>query len=576
VPTESPDLADKIQAVLLRLREDSAPHDLSTTALVGALYSPSPAVKPPGAAANVLADIISTLRSIMPETERDVISLCADPRFTDLEQLVIMRAALQRLVGPSGWLHYRLADLLRRLTMAGAEAARAPSMLHAMLILVHTPDGHQARPLAHELVARELAELSPADAVRSGIAAAMAGQIGGLRSIAAAAHVMQLEPPDTPARPNLRWIQRVRSQFAIQTQDDLNAVTIAEAAEVSTTEVVAGEQRTLPRPEGDSSHYIFATAERAVELPPVRVHCLRGGAISLDLTRPGRTEFYVFDSAGNCIEELSWGICPFRTDAWDRLAGRLAVIGDRFSGTMNVCHFLLDHLTRIAVYDRLPGRSPTLLLGDPYTYYLDVLAAAGLRERLHCPPQRRFTVAADELLVSSNIIEDLRHPAHLCAAWATSFVLDRLAKPARDSGRRLFVSRSDTSGRRITNEPQVAREFASRGFEIVLLTRLSVSEQIDMFAGASCVAGVHGAGLTNMIFSAPGTRVLEILPPFVATPAYWVLATQLGHRYRALIAEDPQFGKPDYTSWQHSPELNRRDISIPPEAVRSALDALLQ
>ena len=109
-------------------------------------------------------------------------------------------------------------------------------------------------------------------------------------------------------------------------------------------------------PEGNPAHYIFNIAQREIELPPIRIHSIRGGAISFDLTRPGRTQFYVFDGQGNCIEDLSWGACPFRADTNDVVSGRLAVIGDRFSGTMSVCHFLLDQLTRVAIYDRLPAR----------------------------------------------------------------------------------------------------------------------------------------------------------------------------------------------------------------------------
>ena len=45
---------------------------------------------------------------------------------------------------------------------------------------------------------------------------------------------------------------------------------------------------------------------------------------------------------------------------------------------------------------------------------------------------------------------------------------------------------------------------------------MSVSEQAQLFANAEAVVGVHGAALTNLVFAAPGTRVVEIFPPGVA------------------------------------------------------------
>ena len=37
-------------------------------------------------------------------------------------------------------------------------------------------------------------------------------------------------------------------------------------------------------------------------------------------------------------------------------------------------------------------------------------------------------------------------------------------------------------------------------------------EQLAAFSGAEVVVGVHGAGMTNIIFSSPGTKVLEMFP----------------------------------------------------------------
>ena len=95
-----------------------------------------------------------------------------------------------------------------------------------------------------------------------------------------------------------------------------------------------------------------------------------------------------------------------------------------------------------------------------------------------------------------------------------------------------------------------------------------------LFAEASHVVGLHGAGLTNLLFAHPSTRVLEILPPLCASITYWALASGIGQPYAALIARDPEQPEPDYAAWPHQPELNMRDVIVDPERLRAALVAL--
>lgn len=140
--------------------------------------------------------------------------------------------------------------------------------------------------------------------------------------------------------------------------------------------------------------------------------------------------------------------------------------------------------------------------------------------------------------------------------------------------RRLFISLADADSRAILNWPEVEQVLARHGFESVCLGDVTLEEQMATFASAERVVGVHGAGLTNILFSAPGTKILEILPQMVATPVYWMLAQACGHSYHALIANDPELPRPDYTNWGHHPEYNRRDLIVDPARLDAALSAV--
>jgi hypothetical protein len=57
----------------------------------------------------------------------------------------------------------------------------------------------------------------------------------------------------------------------------------------------------------------------------------------------------------------------------------------------------------------------------------------------------------------------------------------------------------------------------------------------------------------------------------VATPAYWVLAQGAGHHYTAMVATDPELPRPDYTTWDHHPEYNERNIIVDPARLATML-----
>ena len=48
-------------------------------------------------------------------------------------------------------------------------------------------------------------------------------------------------------------------------------------------------------------------------------------------------------------------------------------------------------------------------------------------------------------------------------------------------------------------------------------------DQIDHFAAADVVVGLHGAALTNLVFLKPGARVLNLFAPGYVKHCYWAI-----------------------------------------------------
>ena len=113
-------------------------------------------------------------------------------------------------------------------------------------------------------------------------------------------------------------------------------------------------------------------------------------------------------------------------------------------------------------------------------------------------------------------------------------VIDLDAPPA--GPKRLFISRTDTTWRRLADEEQLHGPLQERGFEIIHPARLSMVEQIQMFRSATLVAGVHGSGLVNTVWSAVAPRVIEISPHTARDTHFSNLVKRLGGQHWRLRA----------------------------------------
>jgi capsular polysaccharide biosynthesis protein len=118
-------------------------------------------------------------------------------------------------------------------------------------------------------------------------------------------------------------------------------------------------------------------------------------------------------------------------------------------------------------------------------------------------------------------------------------VLDLLKAqlPFSDGNRRVFLTRRGY--RSLVNAPQIEAIAQELGFEIVDTSQLSLGDQMALFAATRHVVGIHGAGLTNMLFRHGRTMsVLELFPKNKVPAHYWQLAKGLGYNYTFLIGDE--------------------------------------
>lgn len=117
-------------------------------------------------------------------------------------------------------------------------------------------------------------------------------------------------------------------------------------------------------------------------------------------------------------------------------------------------------------------------------------------------------------------------------------ILENSFVPSRVSPRdkKLYISRRDSNSRKLCNEAEVEDLAVAHGFQIVSLTGMTLANQIELFAAATHVIAPHGAGLTNIVFCKPVTKILEIhMLPYINW-CYRRLAGVYGLNYGCLWA----------------------------------------
>jgi len=114
---------------------------------------------------------------------------------------------------------------------------------------------------------------------------------------------------------------------------------------------------------------------------------------------------------------------------------------------------------------------------------------------------------------------------------------------------RLYITRAEAPKRRLLNEPELMPVLEKHGFESVCMERLSFREQVKLASRCRMIAGLHGAGLTHMLWAREGASILEIRGATeTINNCYFSLASDLGHRYYYVLARQVSSWRPSYLS----------------------------
>jgi capsular polysaccharide biosynthesis protein len=232
-------------------------------------------------------------------------------------------------------------------------------------------------------------------------------------------------------------------------------------------------------------------------------------------------------------------------------------------------HWMHDVLAQLhKVLEWLPADTRIIVPAGLDKTQTQSLQALGVTESrlcyLDCENDCKDIITVDELyFIPPPTITRFDDPE--VAQWLSARLRAAFAGTSSVAGRqplRLYVSRAKAACRRVVNEEEILALLRPLGFEVICAEDLSLARQASCFAQAEVVVAPHGAGLTNLYFSSPGTKVIEILfEPVEFRTCYWSLCEALGMEYIYTMGD----------AVENKAGLEK-DIRLPPSKLATALN----
>jgi hypothetical protein len=242
--------------------------------------------------------------------------------------------------------------------------------------------------------------------------------------------------------------------------------------------------------------------------------------------------------------------------------------GDAYvlSATKNHYHWLIKMLPRMHLLEKVEKSLldfDTLLINSPILPHNECYNFLGLSE------DHLRVVSGNSFVLCQNLYSATI--PHSIPSWAPEFLSNKfssLIEPSVNAPKAVYFSRGAEANikRRVLNHQEVAEYLTSIGVYCTDLSKASFSEQVNLAAHADLIIAPHGAGLANLVFSKPGTKVLEIFSNQQNQKCYRLIALKKGLTYHYLMADPVPIGD----------NPNHFDLVISLEKLKKGIDFLLK
>ena len=196
----------------------------------------------------------------------------------------------------------------------------------------------------------------------------------------------------------------------------------------------------------------------------------------------------------------------------------------------NYYHWIAEALVCLDVLSRAMGQGSNLKIVLPKSIDFDVrfdhrdwLRAIGFGCCEMVEAAASFIQVREAIWVDSDQIQGMPAP-HVKDFQRRVAALYSGSRGPRN--KRLLIARKGLT-RKFHNLEQLEASLSSHGFQTVDLQGMSSVDQILLFQSAEFIIGAHGAGLSNLLFCEPGTKVIELMPSAEFRSYFWLISQKL-------------------------------------------------
>jgi hypothetical protein len=217
------------------------------------------------------------------------------------------------------------------------------------------------------------------------------------------------------------------------------------------------------------------------------------------------------------------------------LSGAWTSIVSKWGTGGNYYHWMLDCLSRLLVWEQLPESTKILIPKSNQKFVKETLDMLGITDQCMFTPSAH--VVPERFYFCS--------PTAMTGAWnpiAYDWLRDKFSpyRSPSPTGKPIFLTRRGST-RVPLDIQEIETLFKENGFKIVDCGSLTVKEQIWIASCSPAIAGLHGAAMTNILWSHPATPVLELFESDYLNGCYEQIANHGNLRYSFIINDSNNY-----------------------------------
>jgi capsular polysaccharide biosynthesis protein len=210
----------------------------------------------------------------------------------------------------------------------------------------------------------------------------------------------------------------------------------------------------------------------------------------------------------------------------------------------NYFHWMINTLPKLDLFEKCKSDIDYYVISNKFSFQKDSLKYFDIPEDKIIENHEKLNIKAGNLIATS-----LNGSIEFVTRQGLDFMRKKF-NTQKFYTKNIYISRNNpkflNNNRMIINEKEVIDVLKKYGFEVYDLENISFAGQMELFSQAKTIIGVHGAGLTNMIFSGKKAKIIEINnPKYLFSRCYNILAYMLEMEYYCLLGE----GEIDLTSY---------------------------